>query len=1057
MNMSSSSYFCLLLLMSLFPFCLSTNNKSDVLCMDVERQALLRFKHGLIDRVGQLASWVDDEKECCKWAGIVCDNFTGHVHQIHLRGADGHCYLDYDSTRKERQEATNHVLGGNLSSSLLNLKQLNHLDLSCNDFAGIKVPSFIGSLENLRYLNLSKSKFGGTIPPQLGNLSELQVFCLGSFYDIRDGLESTSVFNMHWLSNLRLLHHLDMSGVDLSKAIDWLQVINTLPSLVELHLPYCGLPDIHPFVPSLNITSLSVLDLSDNYFDNGYVPRWVFSITSLVSLDLSWCDFHGLIPGSTGSFRNLTSLKLLHVSGNAFMTSSTVLKALSSIGGNLISLEIKFSNVLISSDLVALHNLTSLLNLDLSQNQLTETIPKSMGNLCNLRHVHMALNSFKNISLTNFLKSFLECESPSLESLFLDESKLSGHLPDSIGRLSFLRSLSLSGNFISGSIPYSIGSLSSLEKLNLENNQLNGSVPDSIGLLSKLEYLDIGYNLLTGVVSEAHFDKLGRLKVLVGSNNNLTFRPRVENWIPAFRLRTLRLRFWDLGPQFPLWLQLQRDLSFLDISNTKISSVFPEWFFRSIPDLEDLYMSGNNIQGRLFGIPATLQVIDLSSNNFSGQLPELPKSSSADILDLTNNSFVGSLRGLLCLNGGENLTYLNLADNQLSGVIPKCRMKWPVLEVLNLENNNLSGLIPRTLGSLSSLGLLNMCNNKLSGRLPASLRNLKNLEILQLARNGLVGRIPTWFGRELSSLRILNLGSNKFHGDIPHELCDLNVIQILVLAHNNLSGNIPRCFNKFSVLSGKRMALGGFISNVIPFRDDRWSASLVTKGREVTYSTILELVMILDLSSNKFSGQIPVELTELHALQSLNLSRNQLTGRIPEKIGDMKDLESFDVSQNQLSGELPTSLSDLSFLSSFDVSFNNFTGRVPHSTQLQSFDESSFFGNQLCGKPLTKSCEPKVPDQDLQGGERSNGRDWGLVISIVVGFVAGFWIVLAPLIASATWRMAYFGFLGNLWNKEKFEGDEGRWVFDGKKGSSEKIIGLRRKKWLDFVGEDDRR
>ncbi|KAJ9539783.1 hypothetical protein OSB04_026289 [Centaurea solstitialis] len=1123
MNMSSSSYFCLLLLMSLFPFSLSTNKKSDVLCMDVERQALLRFKHGLIDRAGRLASWVDDEKECCKWAGIVCDNVTGHVHQIRLHGADGHCYLDYYSTTlKEREETKNQMLGGNLSSSLLNLKQLNHLDLSCNDFAGIQVPSFIGSLRNLRYLNLSSSKFAGTIPPQLGNISELQVLCLGSFYDRSDPFEFTSIFNMHWLSNLRSLHHLDMSRVDLSKAINWLQVINTLPSLVELHLSYCHLPDIHPFVPRLNITSLSLLDLAGNYFDNSLVPRWVFSITSLVSLDLRGCNFHGPIPSSTDSFRNLTALKLLHVSVNDFMNSSAVLKALSSIGallrfkhglidragqlaswvddekecckwagivcdnftghvhqfhlrgvdghchlgdytihkesqettnqmlggnlsssllnlkqlkhldlscndfawiqvpsfigGNLISLEISSCNVL-SSDLVALHNLTSLLNLDLSLNQLTNTIPKSLGNLCNLRHLNMEDNNFENTSLTIFLGSFFECTSPSLESLSLEHSQLSGHLPYSIGRFSFLRSLSLGENFISGSIPHSIGSLSSLEMLDLWNNQLNGSLPDSVGLLSKLDYLDISYNLLTGLVTEAHFAKLARLEVLLGDGNNLALRPHVENWIPPFRLRRLSLSSWDLGPHFPLWLQLQRDLKVLDISNTKISSFIPESFWRSIPKLHELNMSQNNIQGRLFGIPTMLAIIDLSFNNFSGHLPELSKSSQVIILDLSHNSFVGSLRRLLCLNGGESLTFLNLADNQLSGVVPECWMNRPSLMVLNLQNNNLSGVIPRTLGSLSSLALLNMCSNKLSGRLPASLRNLTNLEILQLARNELVGRIPTWFGTEFSRLRLVNLRSNKFHGEIPHELCDLNVIQILVLAHNNLSGNIPRCFNKFSVLSGKKMTSGGLISNLMPFGPERLnSASLVTKGREDTYNTILRLVMILDLSSNNLSGQIPNELMELQALQSLNLSRNQLTGRIPEKIGDMQDLESFDVSQNQLSGKLPMSLSVLSFLSSFNVSYNNFTGRVPSSTQLQGFDESSFFGNQLCGKPLTKSCEAayKVPDRDPQGGLASNGTDWGLVISMVAGFVVGFWIVLAPLIASTTWRIAYFRSLGNL-------------------------------------------
>ncbi|MFS7950975.1 putative non-specific serine/threonine protein kinase [Helianthus anomalus] len=157
------------------------------------------------------------------------------------------------------------TLKGEISHSLLDLKQLKHLDLSCNDFGGIQVPKFIGSFQNLRYLNLSYSNFGGNIPPQLGNLSELHVLSLGSFHG--PFYDTTSMANMKWLSTLGMLHHLDMSGMDLSKATDWLQVINTLPSLFQLHLSGCELSNLHMYVLSVNLTSLSVLDLSCNDFN----------------------------------------------------------------------------------------------------------------------------------------------------------------------------------------------------------------------------------------------------------------------------------------------------------------------------------------------------------------------------------------------------------------------------------------------------------------------------------------------------------------------------------------------------------------------------------------------------------------------------------------------------------------------------------------------------------------------------------------------------------------------------------------------------------------------
>ncbi|XP_024983439.1 receptor-like protein EIX2 [Cynara cardunculus var. scolymus] len=995
--------------------------------MDDERQALLDFKHALIDEANRHASWVPDMKDCCTWTGIVCDNITGHVHSIHLPA----------------NEYSKQWLSGHLSPSLLNLKQIRHLDLSGNYFGGIQVPSFMGSLGNLRYLNLSRSGFGGPIPPQLGNLTELRILCLPSFYayDTNEN-EYTS---MMWLSSLRLLHHLDMSHVDLSKAIDWFQVINTLPSLVELHLYDCQLSHIYPHVPSLNLTFLSVLDLSYNYFTNNFVPRWIFSLTALVSLDLAGCDFHGLIPGSFDGFHNMTSLELLRVPRNNFMSSSLVLEVLSSIGGNLILLDISSCGVS-SSVLDFLHNLTSLHSLDMSGNQLTEAIPKSLGNLCSLKHIDLGGNYFPNISLTSLLESLFQCKSPSLESLSLESTGLSCHLPDqlgqliylvhfqlgnnsivggipdSIGRLSFLRSLDLHKNLILGPIPYSIGQLSSLEFLDLAYNQLNGSLPDSLGQLSKLNILHLSSNLFTGIVTEAHFAKLTRLEILNGEGNNLILRSCISNWIPSFHLWGLSLSSWDLGPQFPLWLQLHTNLIVLEMSNTRISTTIPESFWKSLPDLQYLDLSQNHIQGMLFGIHAPLVFLNLSSNKFGGELPKLLNSSWIAVLDLSYNSFSGSLYHMLCTNSEkrQQLGVLNMGNNNLSGVIPKCWARWLDLSFINLENNKLFGRIPQTLGTLSSLKSLNLCNNNLSGRLPLSLKKLRNMEIFQLAGNELDGRVPTWLGREFSNLRILNLRSNNFDGHIIDELCYLTIIQILDLADNNLSGNIPKCFDNFSVLSGNGTSSTKKLIYGTPIGGSVANASLVIKGREDTYSNFLGLVMILDLSSNKFSGSIPRELMSLRALQSLNLSRNQLTGRIPENIGDLKLLASFDVSLNQLSVELPVSLSSLSFLSSFNVSYNNLTGRIPSSTQLQSFNESDFLSNELCGDPITKSCVVEVPvpaagrDQDEEENDGAHGVDWGLIISIVIGFIAGFWIVLAPLIVSSAWRITYFRFLSDV-------------------------------------------
>jgi Leucine-rich repeat (LRR) protein len=192
------------------------------------------------------------------------------------------------------------------------------------------------------------------------------------------------------------------------------------------------------------------------------------------------------------------------------------------------------------------------------------------------------------------------------------------------------------------------------------------------------------------------------------------------------------------------------------------------------------------------------------------------------------------------------------------------------------------------------------------------------LATIDIAENEFVGSIPSWIGHRLSSLVILNLRSNNFHGFIPKELCSLTSLQILDLSHNKLFGSIPRCVNNFSAMTTNQnssqlfsLYFGPNNYGSIPFE----SELLVIKGNVMEYSTILQLVIIIDVSKNNLSREIPKEVTSLQGLQSLNLSFNSLNGMIPENIGDMRSLESIDFSVNQLSGQVPQSMSRLTFLS----------------------------------------------------------------------------------------------------------------------------------------------
>ncbi|OQU75978.1 hypothetical protein SORBI_3010G067200, partial [Sorghum bicolor] len=674
---------------------------------------------------------------------------------------------------------------------------------------------------------------------------------------------------------------------------------------------------------------------------SGVISPAIGNLSALKTLDLRFNQLSGIIPPELGMLSHLLVLRLSYNSLTGSIPEAVVCNCTS-----LTSIALSFNSLTGKIPFSARCRLPRLQHLSLHENRLQGNIPLSMSNFTSLSSVFLHYNSLGGV-----LPSQMFNKMPSLQYLYLSFNNFSSDGGNtnlepflaSLVNCTRLQELGLESNGLGGEIPAMIGNLSStnLSELYLDDNKITGAIPRAIGNLSALKTLDLRFNQLSGIIPP-ELGMLSQLLVLGLGHNSLTGSIPEAVICNCTSLTSIALSSNSLTGEIPFsaGCQLQR-LQHLGLYENKLEGGIP-LSMSNFTSLSWVLLQSNHLGGvlpsQMFNKMTSLQYLHLSGNNFSS--------------DSGNTDLEPFLASLVNCTG---LQELGLKSNGLGGEIPAIigNLSSANLSELYLDSNEITGAIPRTIGNLASLTYLQLQNNMLEGPIPSEVFHPRGLTGIVLSNNQINGEIPKSISlaQKLSIIRISNSG---LRGAIPETLSNLTLLDYLVLDHNQLSGAIP-------------------------------------PG--------LSCRLILDLSYNKLTGQIPIGLARLSSFQMyLNLSNNLLEGPLTLEFGNMEMIQALDLSGNKLSGGLPSSIGTLKNLHFLDVSFNSLTGTIPQSLQGLPLQFANFSHNNFTGEVCSGGSFANLTDDSFLGNpglcgsipgmapciSRKHGRFLYIAIGVVV-------------------------------------------------------------------------
>ncbi|ONI03781.1 hypothetical protein PRUPE_6G281500 [Prunus persica] len=663
------------------------------------------------------------------------------------------------------------------------------------------------------------------------------------------------------------------------------------------------------------LNNLGYLNLSNAGFV-GQIPIEIAHLTRLVTLDLSTLYFPGTPslqlenPNLNVLLRNLSELVELHLDGvNISAHGTEWCQAISSSLLNLRVLSLSACNISgpFDSSLLKLHSLSVI---RIENNNLSTQVPEFFSNFSNLTSLRLSSSGLYG----TFPEKIFQV--PTLQTIDLSgNSQLQGSLPE-FPKNASLQSLVLNGaNFSGQLLPNSIGNLKMLSKIDVPSCNFTGSIPRSMENLTQLIYVDLSMNKFNGSVP--FFSMAKNLTLINLSSNLLTGQINSSHLENLTNLVNLDLRFNLLDGTIPPSLFSLSLLQKLQLSNNQFSGQLP--VFGGISLLDTLDLSRNKLEGpipmSIFNLKG-LKILSLSSNNFSGSFP------------------LNSLQQL------KNLSSLDLSYNSLS---------------IDYNTANSSD------SSFPQITTLKLASGKLS-RFPDFLRNQSKLNTLDLSQNQISGEIPNWIWR-LSTLFQLNLSCNSLETlEGPLLNVTSSSLSVLDLHSNQLQGQIPLFSQSSIYLDYSRNNFNSSIRTDIG--DFLYFAVFFSLSSNKFHGIIPESIcnasnlQVLDVSNNSLNGLIPRCLTAMSGtLAVLNLRRNNLSGTVPDKFPEHCSLKTLDLNGNQIGGQFPKSLANCTMLEVLNLGNNQIADTFPcllkkiSTLRVLVLRSNKFYGRFGCPKP----------------------------------------------------------------------------------------------------------